>query len=75
MPQSGQQTITTNILHNISKNKDNQTMKFDQLIGYNIRNIFLKKSYIKCGRKPTIMNKIFETSSSFHVKKRNLETV
>ena len=25
-------------------------MKFAQLIEYNIRNIFLEKSYIKCGR-------------------------
>ena len=24
-------------------------MKFDQLIEYNMRNIFLKKSYTKCG--------------------------
>ena len=25
-------------------------MKFDQLIEYNMRNIFLEKSYTKCGR-------------------------
>ena len=25
-----------------------QTMKFDQLIDYNVRNIFLEKSYTKC---------------------------
>ena len=33
------------ILPNISKSKGNQTMKFDQLIEYNMRNIFLEKSY------------------------------
>ena len=27
--------------------KGNQTMKFDQLIDYNMRNIFLEKSYTK----------------------------
>ena len=27
----------------------NQTMKFGQLIEYNMRNIFLEKSYTKCG--------------------------
>ena len=36
------------ILANISRSKDNQTMKFGQLIEYN-RNIFLEMSYIKCG--------------------------
>ena len=34
-------------LYNISKSKGNQTRKFGQLIGYNMRNIFLEKSYIK----------------------------
>ena len=37
-------TIAINILLNISRSKDNQTMKFGQLIEY-IRNIFLEKSY------------------------------
>ena len=32
---------------NISKSKDNQTMKFGQLIEYNTRNTFLEKSYTK----------------------------
>ena len=47
--QPGKQTIALQILPNISRSKDNQTMKFDQLIKYNIRNIFLEKSYTKCG--------------------------
>ena len=34
----GQQTNTTHILPNIPRNKGNQTMKFDQLIEYNMRN-------------------------------------
>ena len=29
--------------------KDNQAMKFGQLIEHNMRNIFLEKSYIKWG--------------------------
>ena len=33
---------------NISRSKGNQTMKFGQLIEYNMRNIFLEKSYSKC---------------------------
>ena len=37
------------ILPNIWRNKGNQTMKFGQLIEYNIRNISLKKSFSKCG--------------------------
>ena len=31
------------VLPNISRSKSNQTMKFDQLIEYNMRNIFLEK--------------------------------
>ena len=34
---------------NISRNKGNKTMKFGQLIERNMRNIFLEKSYAKCG--------------------------
>ena len=33
------------------RSKGNQTMKFGQLIECNLRNIFLEKSYTKCGRK------------------------
>ena len=36
------------ILPNILRSKGNQTMKFDQLIEYNMRNIFVEKSYTKC---------------------------
>ena len=33
----------------VSRSKSNQTIKFSQLIAYNIRNIFLQKLYTKCG--------------------------
>ena len=36
------------ILPNISRGKDKQAMKFGQLIEYNMRNIFVEKSYTKC---------------------------
>ena len=37
--QPGKQTVTIHILPNISRNKFNQTMKLDQLIEFNVRNI------------------------------------
>ena len=37
------------ILPNISRSKDNQTMKSGQLIECNIKNIFVEKSYTKYG--------------------------
>ena len=49
--QPGKQTIAIHILCNISRSKGNQTVKFGQLIEYNMRNILLKKSYTKCGGK------------------------
>ena len=48
--QTGLQTITINILPNISQSKGNQTMKFGQLIEYNKRNIFLQKLCRKWGK-------------------------
>ena len=45
--QPEQQIIAIHILPNISGNEDNQTMKFEQLIEYNLRNIFLEKSVTK----------------------------
>ena len=42
-------TTVIHILLNVSRNKGNQTMKFRQLIKYNMRNIILEKSYAKCG--------------------------
>ena len=36
------------MLTNILRSKNNQAMKFGQLIEFNTRNIFLKRSSIKC---------------------------
>ena len=49
MSKTWELTIAIHILPNVSKSKGNQTMKFGQLIEYNMRNIFLKKTYPKCG--------------------------
>ena len=45
-----QQTITIHILLNISKSKDNQTMKFLQLIEFKVKNILFQKLWRKWGR-------------------------
>ena len=47
--QPGQQIIVIHILRNTSRSKGNQTMKFGQLTECNMRNIFLEKSFTKCG--------------------------
>ena len=47
--QTGKQTIAIHTLPNISKSKSNQTMKFGQLIEYNMKNIFLEKLCTKYG--------------------------
>ena len=47
--QPGQQTIALNILPNISESRGNQTMKFHQLIEFNMRITFVEKSYSKNG--------------------------
>ena len=47
--QIGQRITTTHILPNISRSKDNQTMKFGQIIEHNITNTFLIKSCTKHG--------------------------
>ena len=52
--QLGSQTIAIDILTDISRSIGSQTMKFGQLIEYNIRNIFFEKSYAKCGGAGTI---------------------
>ena len=42
MSQLGKKTIAIHILPNISRSEGNQTLKFDQLKEYNIRNIFFE---------------------------------
>ena len=49
MSQPGKKTIALNILPNISRSKGDQTIKFRQLIEYNMRHIFLEKSWTKRG--------------------------
>ena len=58
------------ILANISKSKGNQTIKVGQLIECNIRNIFLEKSYIKCGweTSPKPFSEILKLIMNFEVK-------
>ena len=48
---TGKETITIHMLLDISRNKGTQTMKFGQLIEYNMGNNFLEKSGTKCGGK------------------------
>ena len=45
--QAGSQTIAIDILPKILRSKDNQAMKFGQLIECNGRNIFVQKLYRK----------------------------
>ena len=45
--QTREQIISIHILPIISRNKGNQAMQFGQLVEYNLRNIFLQKSYRK----------------------------
>ena len=40
--------IAIHILSNISRSKDNHTTKLGHVIEYNMRYIFLEKSYTKC---------------------------
>ena len=44
---AGQHIIAIHISPNVSRSKSNKTMKFGQLIEYNMRNIFLEKLYTK----------------------------
>ena len=64
--QTGLQTIAIHILPNISRSEGNQTMKFGQLIEYNMRNIFVEKSYTKCAAEtiPRPLSKISKLSRS-----------
>ena len=49
MSQSGKETVTLHILPNIFRSKGNQAMIFGQSTECTMRNIFLEKSYTKCG--------------------------
>ena len=43
--QPGEQTIAIHILPNMSRSKGNQAIKYGQLIEYNMKNIFVERSY------------------------------
>ena len=64
--QPGLQTITIHMLPNISRSKDNQTMKFGQLTECNMGNIFVEKSYPKCAGEiiPRLLSKESKLSIS-----------
>ena len=70
--QTGTQTISINILSDISKSTGNHTVKFGQLIEYNVENICLQKSYPKWDREtscrpPSLKKKkkaLYEVKSS-----------
>ena len=47
--QPGSQTIAINVLTNISRSKGNQAIELGQLKEYDMRNVFLQKSYTKFG--------------------------
>ena len=71
--QPGKQTIAIYILPNISRSKGNQTIKFGQLIEYNMRNYFIEKSYRKVGGEtiPTTFSKKSKLSMSLWINSLN----
>ena len=48
--QTRKQTIAIQLLPSISRGKENQTMKYGQLIECNVKNVFPESSYTKYGR-------------------------
>ena len=63
--QPEKQIIAVHILPNISKSRGNQTLKFDQLIEYNMTKNFLEKLYKKCGRET--ISRLFSKKSKFSI--------
>ena len=60
--------MAIHILPIISKSKGNETIKFGQLIEYNMTNIFVEKSYTKYGGEtiPRHFSKKTKLSISLH---------
>ena len=54
------------IFQNISSSKGNQTVKFAQLMEYNMKKNFIEKSYTKCGRE-TIPRSFSKQSEIEHI--------
>ena len=65
--QTGKQSYNIHIYPNISRSRDNPTMKFGQLIEYNMKNIFFEKSYTKCGGKTS--SRPFSKTSELNISK------
>ena len=63
--QPEKQTTAIHILFNISRSKCNEVMKFGQLIEYNMRNIFLEKSYTKCSEE--LILRLFSKKSELSI--------
>ena len=68
--------IAIHELINILRSKNNQAMKFGQLIKYNLRNIFLEKSYTKyvgksiprpCFKKPKLSISLQQFSKILYI--------
>ena len=51
MSQLVYQTVAIYILLNISTSKQNQAVKFGQLVGYNMRHTFVERPYTKSDEK------------------------
>ena len=49
--QPSRKTMAVHVLPNVSKSKDNETIKCGQLIEYNMRNTFVKKIIYKMWRR------------------------
>ena len=67
---------------NISRIRDNQTMKFGQLIECNMKNIFLEKSYTKCDGQTShrpfsekLKFTFFSTGILLHTQLSNIKTL
>ena len=58
---TGKQRITVHILPNISRSKGNKTVKYGQLMEYNMKNILLEKSCTKYGGE-TSLRSLFKKS-------------
>ena len=57
--QTRKQRITIKILSGISRSKDNQEIKFGQLIEYNIKSIFPEKPCAKCDVETSLFYSFF----------------
>ena len=77
MSQTGKQITAIHILASISRSKGNQTMKFRQLIEFNMRNIFLEKSYTECDREtsPKLFSKRSKLSISLDKEPKHLKSL